>query len=296
MKTKQFILLAPPGVKGSEHTAILAERWQMPRIDLDELWQDAIAAGSSLGRQVLPYFGSGKPAPDDLVTKLVQRRLEQPDAMLKGWILGGFPQTLAQAQGLGEWWSAMGQAAPTVVYLKAMTGILLNRLAADPSQTEPAPALRRRVEQFQTDVEPLLTYYQQQDQLKTINANLPFKEVSATLGRLNQENAGAAPLIQDEAELDTLIYGQSRLVVDCMATWCGSCKQVTPSIDKLAAEYRDRVNVTKIDFDANRQISKRFGLQGIPAVMFFKDGQLLETLTGVKSYTEYDTAIGNLLH
>jgi len=83
--------------------------------------------------------------------------------------------------------------------------------------------------------------------------------------------------------------------VDCMAAWCGSCKQVSPLIDQLATEYRDRVQVMKIDFDANRQISKRFGLQGIPAVMFFKDGKLLTILTGVKSYGEYSTAIAHLL-
>lgn len=80
-----------------------------------------------------------------------------------------------------------------------------------------------------------------------------------------------------------------------MAPWCGSCKQVSPFIDQLAEEYRDRVNVMKINFDANRQISKRFGLQGIPAVLYFKNGQLQTTLTGVKSYAEYNNAIARLL-
>jgi len=84
------------------------------------------------------------------------------------------------------------------------------------------------------------------------------------------------------------------LVVDCMASWCGSCKQVTPSIDKLAKKYGDRIKVMKIDFDANQHITQRFGLKGIPAVMFFKDGELLETLVGVKSYAEYDAAVASL--
>jgi thioredoxin len=99
----------------------------------------------------------------------------------------------------------------------------------------------------------------------------------------------------NEAALDALIAQESRLVVDCMAMWCGSCKQVTPSIDKLAEIYQGRVTVMKIDFDANRQISKRFELKGIPAVMFFQDGELLEILTGVKAYAEYDAAIARLL-
>jgi thioredoxin len=148
----------------------------------------------------------------------------------------------------------------------------------------------------QAEVESLLEYYQQQNQLKIINANLSFAEVDRDLARLGQEPTGAALLIHDETELDALIASQSRLVVDCMASWCASCKQVTPSIDKLAEEYRDRVTVTKIDFDVNQQITKRFGLKGIPAVMFFKDGELRETLTGVKSYAEYNAVVTSLLN
>lgn len=291
METKQFILLAPPGTSGSEHAVALAERWQVPHISISELIEVAIAPSLEDHSASEP----GEPLSDTAILKPVQRRLEQPDTMLQGWVLEAFPQTLAQAQGLDEWCAKMSQPLPAVVYLKAKTGILLNRLATQPGQTESTPALRRRIEAHQTAVEPLLAYYQAQDRLQTLNANLPFAEVARALGRVGQTQASAAPLIQDEAELETLIYGQSRLVVDCMASWCGSCKQVSPFIDKLAEEYRDRVKVMKIDFDANRQISKRFGLQGIPAVMYFKNGQLLQTLTGVKSYAEYRDAIANLL-
>ncbi|MEM1241037.1 MAG: thioredoxin family protein [Cyanobacteria bacterium P01_H01_bin.26] len=109
------------------------------------------------------------------------------------------------------------------------------------------------------------------------------------------EKTGAARFIQDESELDALLAKESLLVVDCMASWCGSCKLVTPLIDKLAEAYCDRANVMKIDFDANKQIHKRFGLQGMPAVMIFKDGELLETLTGVKPYQAYTAAVTRCL-
>ncbi|MEM6517909.1 MAG: nucleoside monophosphate kinase [Cyanobacteria bacterium P01_C01_bin.70] len=296
MKIKQLILLAPPGVPAFEHAALLADRWQISHISMSSLWREAIATDTAISVAARPYLDAEKPVPDELVIKLLRRRLEQPDAMLRGWVMDGFPETVTQAEALHQWLSGMGQASPTVAYLKAMMGILLNRLASQPGQTTSAPAIRRRLEAFQQAVAPLVDYYQQHEQLQTVNASFSFNEVSRALARLTQEHVGAATLIQDEAELDTLIYSQPRLVVDCMASWCGSCKQVMSSIDRLAEEYRDRVNVTKIDFDANRQISKRFGLQGIPAVMFFRDGQLLETLTGVKSYTEYSAATINLLH
>jgi thioredoxin len=295
MEMKQFILIAPPGVGGKDHAASLARRWQIPHVSMEELLQQAVASGSDAGLEARPYVEAGERVPDEVVLQLMRRRFEQMDTMLKGWVLDGFPRTLTQAQGFNEWWESLGQSAPTAVYLKTMQGILMNRLVNEPGQTGSAEAIRRRLEHYQAEVEPILEYYQRRNQLKTVNASVSFAEVARDLANLGHEPTDAAPLIRDEAELDVLIYSKPRLVVDCMASWCGSCQQVTPFINRLAEEYRDRVNVMKLDFDANRQISKRFGLKGIPAVLFFKDGQLLETLTGVKSYNEYNAALNRLL-
>lgn len=295
MKFQQYILLGPPGVGVKVQAASLAERYHIPHVSMGDLFREAVSQASAIGVEARPYVEAGKLVPDTFTMKLLRQRFEQPDVMLKGWVLDGFPRTLAQAQAFEEWWSAVGQPAPTVVYLKAMTGLLINRLAAESGANEPISAIRQRLEQHQQEVAPLLEYYQQRSLLQTINASLSFTEVSSALAKLGYESTGAARLIPDEAELDSLLAREARLVVDCMASWCGSCKQVTPLIDQLAEAYSDRVTVTKIDFDDNRQISKRFGLQGIPAVMFFKDGERLETLTGVKSYQEYTAAITRLL-
>ncbi|MEM7062618.1 MAG: thioredoxin family protein [Cyanobacteria bacterium P01_B01_bin.77] len=115
------------------------------------------------------------------------------------------------------------------------------------------------------------------------------------MAELFEEETGAARFIRDESELDSLIEKESLLVVDCMASWCGSCKLVTPLIDQLAEAYSERVNVMKIDFDANKRVPKRFGLKGMPAVMFFKDGELMETLTGVKPYQAYSATLTRFL-
>jgi thioredoxin len=295
MTIKQFIFLGPLGVKVQQHAIELAQLWHVSHVSMSTLVQEAIANKTAIGVEASPYVEAEALVPDPLMLKLLRRRLEQPDTMLNGWIVEGFPCTLAQAKEFNEWWSKLGQPQVVVVYLKALTGILMNRLATEPGQTESTPAIRRRLERYQAEVEPVLDYYQQHNCLKIINASLPFAEVARDLAQLGQDQAGAAPWIHDEAELDTLIASQSRLVVDCMASWCGSCKQVTASIDKLAEEYRDRVMVMKIDFDANQKVSKQFSLKGIPSVMFFKNGRLLQTLTGVKSYTEYNTAVTNLL-
>ena len=106
---------------------------------------------------------------------------------------------------------------------------------------------------------------------------------------------GTATFIQDETEFDSLLTTETLLVVDCTATWCGPCKLVAPLIDKLADNYGERAKILKLDIDNNKPIAKRFGLRSIPAVMFFKQGELVETLVGVKPYEEFSGAVEKYL-
>lgn len=106
---------------------------------------------------------------------------------------------------------------------------------------------------------------------------------------------GTVAFIQDETEFDSLLANESLLVVDCTATWCGPCKLVAPLMDQLADEYGGRVKVFKLDLDTNQPVAKRFGIKSIPAVMFFKGGELTETLVGVKPYEEFSSIVERLL-
>ncbi|MFM7711259.1 MAG: thioredoxin family protein, partial [Microcystis sp.] len=60
---------------------------------------------------------------------------------------------------------------------------------------------------------------------------------------------------------------------------------------RLADDYRDRAKVFKLDLDSNKLVAKRFGIRSIPAVMVFKQGELIETLVGVKPYEEFTAAV-----
>lgn len=106
---------------------------------------------------------------------------------------------------------------------------------------------------------------------------------------------GATTFIKDEAEFDSLIKNEPLLVVDCTATWCGPCKVVAPLMDKLAEEYSGSAKVFKLDLDENKATAKRFGIKSIPAVMYFKQGELIETLIGVKPYEAFSEALQGLL-
>jgi thioredoxin 1 len=70
------------------------------------------------------------------------------------------------------------------------------------------------------------------------------------------------------------------VLVDFWAAWCGPCKQIAPTVEQIAGEYAGKLKVVKLDVDANIEVSTRYGIQGIPTLLLFKGGQVVEKLVG----------------
>jgi thioredoxin 1 len=84
-----------------------------------------------------------------------------------------------------------------------------------------------------------------------------------------------------DADFATEVEGAEGLaMVDFWAVWCGPCRMVAPIVEQLAGEYAGRVKVTKLDVDANQRTASRFNVRSIPSILFFKDGQLVDTVVG----------------
>ncbi|MBD2168216.1 thioredoxin [Calothrix membranacea FACHB-236] len=98
-----------------------------------------------------------------------------------------------------------------------------------------------------------------------------------------------------ESEFETLLSEEKILVVDFTATWCGPCRIIAPLMEQIAQEYQGSVKVVKVDVDSNKPLFKKFGLRGIPAVLIFKDGELVETIVGVSPYEKFSSAISELI-
>ena len=89
--------------------------------------------------------------------------------------------------------------------------------------------------------------------------------------------------VTDETfEKDVLQAGGVSLV-DFWAPWCGPCRMIGPIVEELAEQYKGRVNVLKMNVDENPRTPGRYGIMGIPTLLLFKDGQLVDTMVGLQS-------------
>jgi thioredoxin 1 len=77
------------------------------------------------------------------------------------------------------------------------------------------------------------------------------------------------------------------VLVDFWAEWCGPCQMVGPSIDQLATEYKGKAKVGKVDVDSQNQLAAKFGVQNIPTVILFENGQPVERVVGAKRKEDY---------
>lgn len=79
-----------------------------------------------------------------------------------------------------------------------------------------------------------------------------------------------------------VLSNQQLTIVDFWAEWCGPCRAIGPVIDQLSQEYAGKVNVGKVNVDENPQVSMNYGITSIPAILFIKNGQVVDKLVGAQ--------------
>lgn len=80
-------------------------------------------------------------------------------------------------------------------------------------------------------------------------------------------------------------------LVDFWAEWCGPCKSIAPTVEELAVEYHGKAKIGKLNVDENPKIATQFGIRGIPTLLLFKEGKVIQQMVGVKSKSEIQKAL-----
>lgn len=122
----RLILLGPPGAGKGTQAAGISESYKIPHISTGDIFRKNIKEGTELGTKAKAFMDKGELVPDSLVVSLVEDRLKQDDTK-EGFLLDGFPRTVAQAEALDEALVAMGQSLSTVVNIKVDPSVLVER-------------------------------------------------------------------------------------------------------------------------------------------------------------------------
>jgi thioredoxin 1 len=90
---------------------------------------------------------------------------------------------------------------------------------------------------------------------------------------------------------DSVLKSSTPVLVDFWAEWCGPCRALAPTIDALASEYAGKVSVGKLNVDENPTVTTQYQVRGIPTVMVFKGGQVVDQIVGMADKAEFKKAI-----
>lgn len=98
--------------------------------------------------------------------------------------------------------------------------------------------------------------------------------------------------ITDENFADEVERGEGLFMIDFWAEWCGPCRMIAPTVDALATEYLEKgLRVGKLNVDDNQRTAVRFSVRSIPAVLFFKDGELVDQVVGAGPRAMYEDKV-----
>jgi adenylate kinase len=186
----RLVLLGPPGAgKGTQATRIVT-RFDIPQLSTGDMLREAVASRTTLGLAVKHIMESGGLVPDDVVVAIVADRIDHPDAT-KGFILDGFPRTVAQAEALDEELASRGMAIDAVLELKVDENALLDRIRcraeAAASRGEPVrrddnpEVFKTRLDAYRAQTAPVADYYRSRGLLETVDGLQPIDAVAEQL-------------------------------------------------------------------------------------------------------------------
>ncbi len=158
----RLILMGPPGAgKGTQATSV-AERYKVPAISTGDIFRSNVSEGTELGVKAKEYMDAGEYVPDEITNLMVRNRIDEPDAE-RGFLLDGYPRTLAQVEELDGMIEHTGHQLDAVVVLtvdaEELVQRLLQRAETEGRADDTEEVIRRRQEVYADQTEPLIDVY-----------------------------------------------------------------------------------------------------------------------------------------
>jgi adenylate kinase len=176
------VILGPPGAGKGTQAALIARDAQVPKIATGDMLREAMAAETEVGLRVKPIYDAGDLVPDDLMIELIRERLSQPDTA-HGFVLDGFPRTIAQAEALDEMLTELDREISVVLQFQVSDECALERLrgrAEHEHRTDDGPeVVLHRIAEYHEKTEPLVEYYRSKGILVGIHADRLIEDVYA---------------------------------------------------------------------------------------------------------------------
>lgn len=189
----RLILLGPPGAGKGTQAQRLVDRHGIVQLSTGDMLRAAVAAGTPIGLKAKAVMESGGLVSDDIVIGIIADRLDQPDAR-KGFILDGFPRTVAQAEALEKMLAEKGLKLDAVIELVVDQDALVNRILTRAEEArargeavrkdDDPEVFKTRLSAYNRDTAVVSPFYQARGQLRQVDGMKPIDEVSSALAAI----------------------------------------------------------------------------------------------------------------
>ncbi|MGH7004391.1 MAG: adenylate kinase [Alphaproteobacteria bacterium] len=185
------ILLGPPGCGKGTQAARLKAKYGLIPLSTGDMLRAAVAAGTEVGKKAKAIMEAGQLVPDDVVVGVIADRIGQADARRAGFVLDGFPRTVAQAKSLDEMMEKRGWTLDHIIELKVDEKALFARIDKRARETQAAggtvraddnpDVLKNRIAVYREQTQPILPYYSGEGRLKSVDGMSAIDDVTKQL-------------------------------------------------------------------------------------------------------------------